>query len=245
VHRFYAPAFAEKGDVTLPEDESRHLARVLRLKPGDEIAIFDGRGHEALARVQEISGTQVVVRSVASRQPAPEPKHSLTLAQALLKSDKMDDVIRDAVMLGVASVQPFVSKRAEVPRAALRTGARHDRWNRTAISSVKQCGRAVIPPILETLDFEAVLKRTSGRTCVMLVEPSAVGADDRGLRSIEGTAPADPVIIIGPEGGWEPDEVNAARDAGVSLVTFAGATLRADAAGAAAIAVLRYMWDDF
>ena len=70
----------------------------------------------------------------------------MTLAQALLKSDKMDRVIRDAVMLGVAAVQPFVSRRTDVPMKALEKGGRQDRWDRTVISSAKQCGRAVVPP---------------------------------------------------------------------------------------------------
>ena len=77
----------------------------------------------------------------------------MTLAQALLKSDKMDRVIRDAVMLGVAAVQPFVSRRTDVPMKAVASGGRQDRWERTVIASVKQCGRAVVPPVYETQEF--------------------------------------------------------------------------------------------
>ena len=244
MHRFYAPDFIDDADVSLPEEEARHLARVLRLKPGDEIAIFDGKGREAMARVTRIAGGTATVRPVAPRQPVTEAKYAMTLAQALLKSDKMDGVIRDAVMLGVSAVQPFVSRRTDVPRTALRTGVRQQRWERTAISSVKQCGRAVVPAVLDPVDFDTLVKATGGRTRVMFVEPSAAESEVTDLRSLERTMPLKPVIIIGPEGGWEVDEVAAARDAGVTLVTLRGATLRADAAGGIALAVLRYIWQD-
>ena len=185
------------------------------------------------------------------------PTLALTLAQALLKSDKMERVIRDAVMLGVAAVQPFVSRRTDVPRAALRTGVRQERWERTVVSSVKQSGRAVVPPVRDVVDFRELLKsvptsvptNAGGQSSLMLmfVEPSAakpVAVKELRALEVEGDPPADATILIGPEGGWDPEEVEAAANAGVTLVTFGSRTLRADAAGAAAVAVLQYMWND-
>ena len=245
MHRFYAPDFAADRDVQLPDAEAQHLSRVLRLKAGDVIAIFDGKGAEALARVEAVAARKVVVRPTGPRQPAAEPRVALTLAQALLKSDKMDRVVRDAVMLGVAAVQPFVSRRTEVPRAALRSGVRRERWDRTVVSSVKQSGRAVVPPVRDAVDFVELLKATAGRTRLMFVEPSAAQPGlVKDLRSLEASAPPDAMILVGPEGGWDPEEVEAAATAGVTLVTFGSRTLRADAAGAAAIAVLQYVWRD-
>ena len=255
VHRFYAPDFTADGAAQLPADEAQHLARVLRLKPGDTIAIFNGKGREAVARIETVDAGKVVVRALEPRQPAAEPKVALTLAQALLKSDKMERVIRDAVMLGVAAVQPFVSRRTDVPRAALRTGVRQERWERTVVSSVKQSGRAVVPPVRDVVDFRDLLKTASasasaqnagvGQISLMFVEPSAATSPAvKELRSLEGTPPQRATILIGPEGGWDPEEVEAAAEAGVALVTFGSRTLRADAAGAAAIAVLQYMWND-
>jgi 16S rRNA (uracil1498-N3)-methyltransferase len=243
VHRFFAPGFSINEEVQLPDAEAEHLARVLRLKPGDDVAIFDGKGREALARVETVGTRKVVVRATQPRQPVDEPAVALTLAQALLKSDKMDRVIRDAVMLGVAAVQPFVSTRTDVPRAALRSGVRQERWDRTVISSVKQCGRAVVPPVLDPIDFDELVKTTAGRTRLMFVEPSAAAPGSvKALQSVETPAPIDPMILIGPEGGWDSREVETAAKAGVTLVTFGSRTLRADAAGAAAIAILQYAW---
>jgi 16S rRNA (uracil1498-N3)-methyltransferase len=242
VHRFYAPAFTLDRDVQLPDDEAQHLARVLRLKAGDTIAIFDGKGSEAAARVETVAARKVVVRPIEPRAPATELRVPLTLAQALLKSDKMDRVIRDAVMLGAAAVQPFFSARTEVPRAAVRSGGRKERWDRTVISSVKQSGRAVVPVIHDVIDFDELLRAQS--PCrVMFVEPA--GSPERAvqhLRALERDVPASAVVLIGPEGGWEPEERNAAEAAGVKLVTFGSRTLRADAAGAAALTLLQYVW---
>jgi 16S rRNA (uracil1498-N3)-methyltransferase len=244
VHRFYAPDFAGDRDVPLPEDEAQHLARVLRLKPGDTVAIFDGRGREALARVETVRAGKVTVRATASRQPAAESRVALTLAQALLKSDKMDRVISDAVMLGVAAVQPLLSRRTDIPKAALRTGVRQERWNRTVIASVKQCGRAVVPPVLAPVEMSDLLRMKDGRTRMMLVEPSGAGSGAVGdLRSLEANIPAEAVLMVGPEGGWDPQEVEGAANSGVVLVSLGSRTLRADAAGAAAIAVLQYIWE--
>ena len=230
----------------LPHDEGHHLSRVLRLKPGDAVAIFDGRGREALARVERVDSRRVIVRVTEPREPVREAVIALTLAQGLLKSDKMDRVIRDAVMLGVARIQPFVSRRTDVPRAALRTGVRQERWDRTVLASVKQCGRAVVPPVLDTLDVTEVLRRaTAGVERVMFVEPSSAGPDVVvDLKSLEARQPSEAMILIGPEGGWDAQEIADATAAGVTLVTFGSRTLRADAAGAVAIAVLQYVWKD-
>ncbi len=227
----------------LPEEEAQHLARVLRLKAGDEIAVFDGRGHEALARVASVMSRRVSVQVVEPRAAAPEPRVAVTLAQALLKSDKMDRVIRDAVMLGVSAVQPFVSRRTDVPIKAVAQGGRQERWDRTVISSVKQCGRAVVPPVHETTDFERLLQSTARQTRLMFVEPGA-GADVADVTSLEGQRPSEAIVLVGPEGGWDPRELTDASAAGVTLLSFGGRVLRADAAGAAVISVLRYIWRD-
>lgn len=228
----------------LPDEEAQHLSRVLRLKAGDEIAVFDGRGREALARVVSVTPRRVSVRVVESRSAAPEPRVAVTLAQALLKSDKMDRVIRDAVMLGVAAVQPFVSRRTDVPMKAVAQGGRQDRWDRTVISSVKQCGRAVVPPVHETTDFEGLLRSTTGRSRLMFVEPGS-GVDVADVTSLEGQPrPLDAIVLVGPEGGWDPRELTDASAVGITLLSFGGRVLRADAAGAAVISVLRYIWRD-
>ena len=244
MHRFYVPDLPRHGDVELPLEEGQHLARVLRMKPGEAIAVFDGRGREALARVVSMSSHRVCVSVIEQRTAMPEPVVPIALAQALLKSDKMDRVIRDAVMFGATSIQPLASRRTDVPKAALRTRARHERWERTAIASAKQCGRAVVPPVRDVVELEELIETHRDGLRLMFVEPGGGGSAAVGeLRSLENQSPREVMVLIGPEGGWEPQEVDHAAAAGIRLVTFGPRVLRADAAGAAALALLRYIWE--
>ncbi len=245
VHRFFAPALDPGDDtVVLPRDEAEHLTRVLRLGLGDTIAVFDGRGHEFLARIVASERRDVRVQLLSRVEADTEPEVALTLAQAVLKGDKMDDVVRDAVMLGVAAVQPIVAARSETTVAALLRGARLDRWRRVALASVKQSRRAVVPDIRMPLSFESFLGEPALALTLMLVEPGAATAPEP-LSTLRGLPiPADAAILIGPEGGWVEQEWTAARDRGVRLMTLGHRTLRADAVPVAAISVLQFLWGD-
>ena len=245
MHRFFAPAL-DPGDeiVALPREETEHLTRVLRLGVGDTVAVFDGRGHEFLGRVVAADRREARVQLVARRNPAAEPAVAITLAQAVLKGDKMDDVVRDAVMLGVAAIQPVVTRRSETTAAALARGARLDRWRRVALASVKQSGRAVLPDIRRPLALESLLEDRAAALTLMFVEPAA-GAPVEPLSALRrDPAPPDAVVLVGPEGGWIDEELQAARDRRVRLVTLGRRTLRADAAPVAAISVLLFLWNE-
>ena len=230
--------------MTLPRDEAEHLTRVLRLGVGDTVSVFDGRGHEFAARVVRAERRDVRVQMVSRVDPATEPGVALTLVQAVLKGEKMDDIVRDAVMLGVTAVQPIVTLRAETTVAALARGARPDRWRRVALASVKQSGRAVLPEIRGPLTLESFLDEPAAALMLMLVEPGA-GVVAEPISELAGLpTPQDAAIMVGPEGGWVEPEWTAARDRGARLVTLGRRTLRADAAPIAAISVLQFLWGD-
>ena len=165
----------DPGDeiVSLPRDEGQHLTRVLRLGIGDTVSVFDGRGHEFLARVASATGREVRVALLSRVEPAAESAVAITLGQAVLKGDKMDEIIRDAVMLGVAAIQPIVTKRTESTVAALMKGARLDRWRRVALASVKQSRRAFLPEIRMPLTLDTLLDEPPSSLRLMLVEPAA------------------------------------------------------------------------
>ena len=245
--RFHAPA-AEAGTViALPDEEARHLARVLRLTAGAAVAVFDGRGHEFAAVVEHVSGDRVDVRVGAPRDAAAEPRVAITLAQAVLKGEKMDDVVRDAVMIGVAAIQPLLTVRTEISAAAIERGRRQQRWQRIAVSSAKQCGRAVVPAILQPIAFErlpaAIEARGSAGVALILVEPNATAGAVR-LADVDPTPPRAAIIVIGPEGGWTAEEIAAAAGA-CQPVTLGARTLRAEAMATIAIAALFTRWNEF
>lgn len=246
--RFYAPAAEHTGDlVDLPAEEAGHLTRVLRLKAGAPVRIFNGRGGEFEAVVETTAKSRVRVRLGAARAAQREPRVAVTLAQAVLKGDHMDEVVRDAVMMGVAAVQPIVTARAEVSLAALERSRRRARWERIAVSSAKQCGRATVPPILEPRAFADVVAALGHLSLpgpgLILVEPSAAdGAQTLG--ELATSPPRETTVVIGPEGGWEAEEIERAA-ASCRLVTLGARTLRADAMAIVALAALFAVWKEF
>jgi len=250
--RFYVPDASSAGDVaTLPHDEAQHLTRVLRLKAGDSVRVFNGRGGEFNATVESAAKDDVRVRVGSVLETAAEARVAVTLAQAVLKGDKMDDVVRDAVMMGVVAIQPIVTARSEVSLAALERGRRRDRWERIAISSAKQCGRAVVPAMLEPRPLESLLEPRSlesfGRALpapvLMLVEPGAASGATA-LGALDLPVPDAATVIVGPEGGWTPEELDAVSRVG-RLITLGGRTLRADAMAVIALAALFAKWKEF
>ena len=240
--RFYAPDAHEIGaEIDLPGDEAQHLSRVLRLKAGDSLAVFNGSGGEFTATVAAVTKSRVTVRLDARATPKAELSVGLTLAQAVLKGDKMDGVVRDAVMLGFAAVQPIVTARSEVSLSTVMRGDKHERWQRIAVSSAKQCGRAVVPAVAPPVAFEgpASLAHLPSPQ-YLLVEPGASSA----TTAVSGVAPAAPAavtLIIGPEGGWTSEELQRCASH-VHPLGLGSLTLRADAAAVVAATALMTHW---
>jgi 16S rRNA (uracil1498-N3)-methyltransferase len=229
-----------RGTATLAEGEAHHLTRVLRLGVGDRVALFNGRGLEFEARIDRIVGGTVTLQLEAPIASAPERKVSLTLAQAVLKGSSMDDVVRDATMMGVAAIVPLVTEHTIAKRAASSHGA--ERWRRVAIASVKQCRRARVPEIAEPIGFDAFRSQRREGTTLLLVEPSVAGVKGVRIRELA-QQPRSATLVVGPEGGWAPQEVEAAVTAGFVGITLGPLTLRAEAAAFAALAALAAIWD--
>lgn len=242
--RFFVPDAGRTSAATplrLPDDEAAHAARVLRLSQGDAVRVFDGDGREWQAEIAAIDRQHVAVVLGAAIAPALEARIAIVLAMAVLKGDKMDGVVRDAVMLGVAAVQPLVTDRTEIGLSALAAGRRRERWQRVAVASCKQCGRAVVPQIAAPCAYDDWIAAPSSDARVLLVEPR----DDVRTASLHALAvPAAAQLIVGPEGGWTSRELDLARRAGLQMVTLGTTTLRADAAPLVALTALRTVWRD-
>ena len=238
------PDVERAGEVVdLPPEEAEHLVRVLRLTAGAAVRVFNGRGGEFDAVVDTATKSGVQVRVQARRDAQPEVDVDVTLAQAVLKGDKMDEVVRDAVMMGVRAIRPILTTRSEVALASLRRSHRQERWQRISVSSAKQCGRAVVPVVHEPCTFEQALASLGGAGSphggLMLVEPSATAS----VVSVGevGAKPPGVTVLIGPEGGWTPDEIT--LGAGMCrLVTLGTRTLRADTMGLVAVTALLTHW---
>ena len=244
VPRFFAPDFDPADrEATLSLDESHHLTRVLRLRVGDEVTIFDGRGHQFAARVTQAAktATLTILHAIPAPPPPPVP---IVLVQAVLKGDKMDDVIRDATMVGVATIVPIVTERSLVSVSALTKGRAVNRWTRVAIASAKQCGRADLPAIQPPIGFDAWLATPFGGRRLMFAEPASEPRPRTLRAALAGSKRAAIACIVGPEGGWAVAEREKARAAGCIAVTLGSMTLRADAAGLVAASIVSFACQD-
>ena len=245
--RFHVPgvnstAVHDKTLVELPEDEAEHLVRVLRLGVGDEVEIFDGRGKLWRAEIVQAGKKSASVRLLAPGIPARELDVQLSLILSVLKGDKMDEVVRDAVMLGVSSIRPVVSERSDVSLQSMARSSRIARWQRIAVASAKQCGRAVVPTIHDATPLDWYWQEKAQGARVMCVEPSAALGDVLSVQAVPRPSMAD--VIIGPEGGWSVSEVAAAHDSGAILMSLGDRTLRADTVPMIALTALLTTWGE-
>jgi 16S rRNA (uracil1498-N3)-methyltransferase len=231
------------GSASLSADEAHHLTHVLRLRFGDEISVFDGGGHEYRARIERVTRDGAQLRLLEEVTAAPEPFVRLTLAQAVLKGDKMDEVIRNVTMMGVAAIEPLVTEHTTVRMKALEEGRASDRWRRVAIASAKQCRRAVLPVIGQGIELREWILQDSTEVRLLLVEPAAA-REGQAISSVPADRPASATVMVGPEGGWSAEEIDIAVQAGWSPITLGRRTLRADAAAIIVIGVLQYVWGD-
>jgi 16S rRNA (uracil1498-N3)-methyltransferase len=242
--RFLVPDLdPASGEAQLPPDESRHLTRVLRLEPGALVSAFDGCGHEFLARVTTVRDSHVTVALLEPVEPVAGPVVPFALVQGVVKGAGMDEIVRDATMMGAAIIQPVLTSHIAVRPAVASRPENVERWRRIAVASAKQSRRATLPDVRQPVDFPAALDAHSADLMLMFVEPSA-GRDTRSMRTFVGAdPPGRAALIVGPEGGWSEEELRGADERGVVLVSLGQLTLRAEAVPMAAMAVFRMVWE--
>lgn len=239
--RAYAPDApdtldAGAADVALASDESAHLTRVLRLGVGDEVRVFNGRGAEFAAEIAAVTRGAVRVQLRHPEESAAEPPVRFVMAPALIKGDGFDEIVRDAVMMGAAAIRPVLTERTVAkPRETM-----VDRWTRVALSAVKQSGRALLPSVEAPATLDHVLASDASALRVAFVEPSAdvLVTDMRGV-----AAPSSALVLIGPEGGWSPAEIQLLKEQAVTFARIGRRTITAERATIAALAVLMTMWE--
>jgi 16S rRNA (uracil1498-N3)-methyltransferase len=241
--RFYAPNLdARRKRVTLPADEARHLTRVLRLRVGDEVAVFDGRGLEFHAAVETAGRETASLRLLEPLPPAAPPTVRIAVVQALLKGSSMDDAIRDATMMGAEAIQPVLTAHCDVKVSLARRQGATDRWQRVALAAVKQSRRSTLPAVEELRTFDEWIAEERADLRLLFVEPSA-RCTPRPVKSLFAEPiPPRAAVLLGPEGGWSPEEVEVALRSGCVPVTLGPLTLRADSMSVAALAALAAIW---
>ena len=237
--RFFCPdGLLPASDMPLPAAVAHHAERVLRLAVGDPVTLFDGQGGECAASILAF-GKQPLARLGPRLAIERESPLQITLVQALASGDKMDWVVQKAVELGVAAVQPVAAERSVLKLAGERADKRVAHWQQVAVAACEQSGRNRVPVVGEILPLAKYLARPFDGTRLILA-PGADGALARKAR------PGRPVaILIGPEGGWSPAELDLAARAGCAPLALGPRVLRTETAGLAALAAMQTVWGDF
>jgi 16S rRNA (uracil1498-N3)-methyltransferase len=223
---------------SLAPEAAQHVSKALRLKAGDALVVFDGRGGEYEATLTRVDKGSVDVKAGAFRDVEREPRLRVGLVQGLPEADKMDWVIQKAVELGVAWVQPVVCDRSVVRLSGERAARREAHWRRVAIAACEQAGRNRIPEVRPTLGFQSWIAMPSELPRWML-QPDAPPIGARGV------PPESLELVVGPEGGLSERELDLAGGRGFEGVALGPRILRTETAALAALAAIHALWGDF
>jgi 16S rRNA (uracil1498-N3)-methyltransferase len=232
MHRFYLPNLQQP---VLAVDEAHHALHVLRLKVGDPLNVFDGRGHEAQVRIAEITKDSVRLSILQHSNTAPL-RCRITLAQAIPKKS-MDLIVQKATELGAASIVPLVSERSVVKLDE--HSRRMERWCEIALEACKQCGNNWLPEIQPPQKARDFLT-SPGKFDLKLI--ASLQPDSKPLKVLLGDAPkpSSVLILIGPEGDFTPAELILAKSAGCLPLSLGPLVLRADTAAIYALSILHH-----
>jgi 16S rRNA (uracil1498-N3)-methyltransferase len=228
-HRFlfYCPeADAGAPSVTLSGDEHHHLARVLRVRPGETVYVTDGRGLLGECRVEDVGGDDASLSVLSWRREEPVP--DLALALALIGKERLVRAFEQCVELGATRLIPFAASQSHLGRVGKGTVSRLER---VAVSAMKQSFRAHLPVVDPPVDFAALIDVVS-RADVAFV------GDQHGERLPEARPRGDTVVVVGPEAGLSPDELERLREAGARSVSVSRHRLRAETAAVALVSAL-------
>jgi 16S rRNA (uracil1498-N3)-methyltransferase len=240
---FVAPEAVTPPTIRITGDLLHHLRDSLRLYPGDSLILNDGRGTRYRVEVTQIT-TQSIDNRIIEQQTEPAHRTSpIVLGQALIKGDKMDWVIQKATELGVATIVPIHSTHSVIKPHPERLEHQRVRWNRIARDAAQQSERWTIPIIADPVDFAEVCRRyASAALKSMLVERSS--GPSLATISLPLNHQHPIIVLIGPEGGWAPDEQRLAQEQNFVPLTLGPRILRSETAAIAALSILQSRLDE-
>jgi 16S rRNA (uracil1498-N3)-methyltransferase len=245
MRRFYLPPETlDRPTPLITGADANHIRNVLRLRPGHTIALFDGLGNAYSATITDISAEAVAVSLGPKLGSDTESPVAITLAPALLKSGKMDTLLRQTTELGISRWAPFIADRSVPAPDSRRAEKKRSRWQSIARESMKQCRRNRMPEIGGIVGWDEILGMADDADLSLIFwEGEDEPAD---LLSLKKTSPPPETIlvIVGPEGGFTGSEVRRARDRNILSVSLGPRILRAETAVLTACALVQYLFGD-
>jgi len=227
---YYSPNPPEDGMLTITGPEARHISRVMRHEVGNVIGVVDGAGAEHEVELTAVTANRVVGRVLSKTRYAREPEHRVAIAQAVLKGDHLAQVCAQATELGVSRIIPFQSART-VGRLS---SAKLERLCAVSLAALKSSTRTLLPVIDAPVEFGDLLKLDGGFEQVLVAYEDETGP---GLDTVLKRGASSVLVVVGPEGGFEPFEIDALKAAGAVSFTLGPRRLRAETAAVAVAAM--------
>lgn len=236
-------------NLVLSKEASSHLLKVLRLKAGDPIVVFDGTGHEYLAKIKEKKDNTLIVELEELKTPNTESRLQIILGQGISRGEKMDFTIQKAVELGVFRVDPLFTEHGNVRLEGERLERRRDHWQKIAISACEQSGRTVVPEITMPQSLTSWLAgvQTGIEGAALVGDPESPELLSEFLKNLQKNNSGvlqKITLLVGPEGGLSSKEILAARNFRFSTISLGPRTLRTETAGLVALSIIQsYLGD--
>jgi 16S rRNA (uracil1498-N3)-methyltransferase len=242
MRRFFVPSEAlQEKTAVIRGDDALHLNHVLRLRPGDEVELFDGTGSICRAVIDTVGSAAASVSIVSRFRSSRESPLAITLAVGFLKDKKMDALMRQLTELGIRRFLPFFCRRS-VPRPdGERLEKRRGRWEKIAREAVKQCRRGYVPEISPVMNFAEMISEGRTEPCKFFFWENGTEAIPT---SLAGKTPESTFLVVGPEGGFTEAEAESAREAGYRIAALGPRILRAETAAVAVCATVQYLLGD-
>lgn len=245
MHKFFVPKNNIVDNMAYIEgDDVKHIYKVLRLEIGDKISINDCNGEEFLAQIEEINKKQVIAKCIEKLELNNESPIEIHLFQGLPKSSKMDLIVQKATELGVKEITPVVTGRVVV-KSELGEFKKLDRWNRITLEACKQSKRSLIPKVNIPLEFQELLETIKNMDLAIVPYENEYGY---GIKNVIADINKNNIkkiaIIIGPEGGFEENEISRLKELGAYIVTLGPRILRTETAGFVCTALIMYELGD-
>ena len=237
---FVTPSQVKEDRIYIEGSDVNHMKNVLRMRPGEELMVSDGNNLQYLCRVAEYTDGLAVLSVEQQETVDTELPSRIYLFQGLPKQEKMELIVQKAVELGACGIIPVETRRAVVRLDEKKKIKKVQRWQQIAESAAKQAGRGYSPQVEPVLSFREALRRAAELDVRLIPYELAEGMEGT-RRIVEGIKPGQSVgILIGPEGGFEKNEVEEAGEAGFVPVTLGKRILRTETAGLAVLSVLMY-----
>ncbi|RJQ43941.1 MAG: 16S rRNA (uracil(1498)-N(3))-methyltransferase [Nitrospiraceae bacterium] len=239
---FLPPDTLSTDKITITGDQARHLSVVLRTAPSDHLIIFDGTGFKYTCNVLEVHKKEVIVEKIKKEFHSAESPLSITLAQGLPKSDKMDLIVQKSTELGVTQIIPLITERSQI-----RHTGKVERWQKIALSASQQCGRAQIPVIAYPISMEHYLREhlpveQFPQAHIIFSEAYSGNHLKEILTGFKGVGAIS--LLVGPEGGFSKEEITSAVKKGFIEASLGPRILRTETAPITAISIIQYELGD-